>query len=123
MSEVTCNTIKDILPLYVDGVVSDDTRNMVAKHLEHCEECKKKYEAMKSEVVIPVEGSIAPLKHFKNTWKKKKSVQQFSPPLLSYFVLSLSSIILLTKIKSQSMVLYIRKKEKISPHFLPIVQN
>ena len=45
MSEVTCNTIKDILPLYVDGVVSDDTRNMVAKHLEHCEECKKKYEA------------------------------------------------------------------------------
>ena len=56
MSEVTCNTIKDILPLYVDGVVSDDTRNMVAKHLEHCEECKKKYEAMKSEVVIPVEG-------------------------------------------------------------------
>ena len=27
MSEVTCNTIKDILPLYVDGVVSDDTRN------------------------------------------------------------------------------------------------
>ena len=41
MSEVTCNTIKDILPLYVDGVVSDDTRNMVAKHLEHGEECKK----------------------------------------------------------------------------------
>ena len=39
MSEVTCNTIKDILPLYVDGVVSDDTCNMVAKHLEHCEEC------------------------------------------------------------------------------------
>lgn len=72
MSEVTCNTIKDILPLYVDGVVSDDTCNMVAKHLEHCEECKKKYEAMKSEVVIPVEGSIAPLKHFKNAWKKKK---------------------------------------------------
>jgi len=29
---------------------------------------------MKSEVVIPVEGSIAPLKHFKNAWKKKKIV-------------------------------------------------
>ena len=77
---------------------------------------QKKYEAMKSEVVIPVEGSIAPLKHFKNAWKKKKlfsCVQQFSPPLLSYFVLSLSSIILPIKIKSQSMVLYMRKKEKI----------
>lgn len=32
MSEV----VKDILPLYIDGVVSDDTRNMVTKYLEHC---------------------------------------------------------------------------------------
>ena len=87
MSEVTCNTIKDILPLYVDGVVSDDTRNMVAKHLEHCEECKKKYEAMKSEVVIPVEGSIAPLKHFKNAWKKKKIVLVCSTILATVAIL------------------------------------
>ena len=74
MSEVTCNTIRDILPLYVDGVVSDDTRNMVTKHLERCEECRNKYEAMKSEVVIPVEDNIAPLKHFKKEWKKKKVI-------------------------------------------------
>lgn len=87
MSEVTCNTIKDILPLYVDGVVSDDTRDMVAKHLEHCEECKKRYEAMKSEVVIPVEGSIAPLKHFKNTWKKKKIVLVCSTILATVAIL------------------------------------
>ena len=87
MSEVTCNTIKDILPLYVDGVVSDDTRNMVAKHLEHCEECKKKYEAMKSEVVIPVEGSIAPLEHFKNAWKKKKIVLVCSTILATVAIL------------------------------------
>ena len=53
MSEVTCNTIGGIFPLYVDGVVSDDTRNMVTRHLESCKECHKKYEAMKSEVAIP----------------------------------------------------------------------
>ncbi len=74
MSEVTCNTIGDILPLYVDGVVSDDTRNIVAKHLETCEKCRKKYEAMKSEVVIPVEDNVAPLKHFKKAWKRKKMI-------------------------------------------------
>lgn len=45
MSEVTCNTIGGIFPLYVDGVVSDDTRNMVTRHLESCKECHKKYEA------------------------------------------------------------------------------
>ncbi len=42
MKEINCNIIKDILPLYVDGVVSDDTKEIVEEHLEHCEECKKK---------------------------------------------------------------------------------
>lgn len=87
---------------------------------------QKKYEAMKSEVVIPVEGSIAPLKHFKNAWKKKKIVLVCSTILATVAILFCAFFIfnhLLTKIKSQSMVLYIRKKEKISPHFLPIVQN
>lgn len=48
---------------------------------------KKKYEAMKSEVVIPVEGSIAPLKHFKNTWKKKKIVLVCSTILATVAIL------------------------------------
>ena len=74
MSEVTCNTIGGIFPLYVDGIVSDDTRNMVTRHLESCKECHKKYEAMKSEVAIPVEDNIAPLIHFKRAWKKKKII-------------------------------------------------
>ena len=74
MSEVTCNTIGGIFPLYVDGVVSDDTRNMVTRHLESCKECHKKYEAMKSEVAIPVEDNISPLIHFKIAWKKKKII-------------------------------------------------
>ena len=87
MNEVTCNTIRDILPLYVDGVVSDDTRNMVTNHLESCEECRKKYEAMKSEVVIPVEDNVAPLKHFKKAWKKKKIVLVCSTILATIAVL------------------------------------
>ena len=33
MKKISCNIIKDILPLYLDGVVSDDTRQMVEEHL------------------------------------------------------------------------------------------
>ncbi len=66
MSKVSCNTIKDILPLYVDEVVSEDTRIMVAKHLEECAECRKKYESMKSKVVLPIENDAKPLMQFKN---------------------------------------------------------
>ncbi len=72
MSKFSCNTIKDILPLYVDEVVSDDTRNIVSEHLEHCENCRKKYESMKSEVSLPLDNSTKYLKQFKSAWKRKK---------------------------------------------------
>lgn len=72
MNEISCNTIKDILPLYVDEVVSDDTLNLVSSHLEHCEKCRKEYDSMKGKVSIPIENSTKPLKQFKSAWKRKK---------------------------------------------------
>ena len=87
MSKVSCNTIRDILPLYVDEVVSEDTRNMVAEHLEQCAECRKKYENMKGDVTIPVEDNIKPLKRFKNAWKKKKIVLVCSTALITIAVI------------------------------------
>lgn len=74
MSKITCNTIKDLLPLYVDEVVSDDTKAIVSEHLENCMECRKKYESMKQEVSIPIEGNAKPLKRFKSAWKRKKAI-------------------------------------------------
>lgn len=71
MNKISCNTIRDILPLYVDEVVSEDTRTMVVEHLGQCAECRKQYENMKTKVVVPVEDDIKPLKRFKTAWKKK----------------------------------------------------
>ena len=70
MNKISCNIIRDLLPLYVDEVVSQDTRAMMVEHLEQCAECREKYENMKSTVVIPVEDDIKLLEHFKNAWKK-----------------------------------------------------
>ena len=41
MKQISCNVIKDILPLYLDDVVSQDTREMVEEHLESCDACRK----------------------------------------------------------------------------------
>lgn len=73
MNEITCSVIKDLLPLYADGVVSEDTRRIVAEHLENCSDCRKIYENMTSQVAIPIE-SAKPLKNFKQSWRKKKIV-------------------------------------------------
>lgn len=46
MNEANCNVIQDILPLYLDNAVSEDTAKMVEEHLHTCKKCmeyKKKW--------------------------------------------------------------------------------
>ncbi|MED4476334.1 zf-HC2 domain-containing protein [Oceanobacillus caeni] len=47
MKEIKCTIIQDVLPPYIDEVVSQDTKEMVDQHLQHCEKCQKEYETMK----------------------------------------------------------------------------
>ena len=72
MSEFSCNTVRDMLPLYVDNIVSDDTRAIVEEHLTSCDACRKEYENMKNAFVLPADGDAKQLKRFKGAWKKKK---------------------------------------------------
>lgn len=51
--ESKCNIIRDILPLYVENMVSDDTRQFVDEHLSQCQECKQELEQIK--LNIPLE--------------------------------------------------------------------
>lgn len=44
--DVTCKIIEDMLPLYADGICSEDTKTIIEHHIAVCPECKKKLEAM-----------------------------------------------------------------------------
>ena len=39
--EISCDIIKDILPLYAEDMVSNATREMVDEHLCKCDDCTK----------------------------------------------------------------------------------
>lgn len=41
-----CGIIKDLLPLYIDDVCNEESRQAVQTHLSECETCRKCYEAM-----------------------------------------------------------------------------
>lgn len=41
-----CKVIIDLLPSYIDGLASEETRKVVDEHLQACPECKAAYEAM-----------------------------------------------------------------------------
>ena len=62
-----CNLIKDILPLYVEDMVSTDTKEFVNAHLEHCAECRAELERMRgpAKFVPDIDTEIVPLKRIK----------------------------------------------------------
>ncbi|MDD6800345.1 MAG: zf-HC2 domain-containing protein [Firmicutes bacterium] len=47
--KISCNTCRDLIPLYVDGAVSDDSAELIREHLLCCEECRKLMLTVKNE--------------------------------------------------------------------------
>ena len=43
-----CGIIEDLLPLYIDDVCNEESKQAVHNHLTDCEKCRNCYEAMKS---------------------------------------------------------------------------
>ncbi|MDQ0272892.1 zf-HC2 domain-containing protein [Cytobacillus purgationiresistens] len=72
MKEIKCTIIQDVLPLYIDEVVSQDTKEMVDEHLQHCDKCQMEYESMKKNLYIPVENKVSLFNKVSKKWRKKK---------------------------------------------------
>lgn len=80
--DTKCDVIKDLLPLYVDGICSEESRKLVSNHLNCCEECLKLYELMKSPMSVDSSNSdndfenqqIESLKKVHKKQKKKKTI-------------------------------------------------
>ncbi|MGF3104583.1 zf-HC2 domain-containing protein [Rossellomorea sp. DUT-2] len=70
--KISCNMIRDILPLYIEDMASQDTRDLVEEHIASCENCKKRLEEMRTFEEPPVDTDIAPLRNIQNTLRKKK---------------------------------------------------
>lgn len=70
MRNLHCNVIQDLLPLYADDVVSEESRELVEEHLECCPECRQILSEIQTSIPIP--------KHTHDTALKKiKKKQRF----------------------------------------------
>ena len=47
-----CSYVRDVLPLYLEGMVSEETSAFVKEHLENCPECAKEFEGMKAGIKV-----------------------------------------------------------------------
>lgn len=75
-----CNIIRDILPLYIDEIVSEDTISFVEEHLEKCAACRAELENMKAPNALEKAVSDTrandekPLKNFAKKWNRKRRI-------------------------------------------------
>ena len=66
---MNCNIVKDLIPLYIDGCCSEESKEVVEKHISDCDDCKRLLEDMKSSSDI-ITVSESPKTFSKlNDWK------------------------------------------------------
>lgn len=96
-----CNIIKDLLPLYVDDVCSDETKAMIVEHLASCESCKKEYEELKSQEAIEFYPEI--------DINEEKAIQSFAHKirLKSIFKIILAIVATIATIFALAFALYV----------------
>ncbi|MDE7295446.1 MAG: zf-HC2 domain-containing protein [Oscillospiraceae bacterium] len=50
---ISCEIIRDLLPLYADNVCSEESKKLVEEHCGGCKECQSRLEAMKKPLPSP----------------------------------------------------------------------
>lgn len=88
--KVTCDVIRDLLPVYHDDICSPDSRALVEEHLSGCEDCRAQLAAMDAEMTIPHPAPEAEsIKRLHKAWKKVKRKSLAKGLLAAALVLAL----------------------------------
>lgn len=70
--DISCDIIRDLLPLYAEDMVSNDSRGLVEAHLEGCDPCKKELELLKQAQKLPVDVDTHGLERVSKEIRKRK---------------------------------------------------
>jgi hypothetical protein len=92
---ISCNIIKDILPLYIDGLVSDPTKAEISTHLEGCPDCIAEHRSMlSSAVALPVfDKQAKELNYMKKVSRSRKWIRNSLISVTALLIAVLSFIV------------------------------
>ena len=65
MSQINCSVAGDLIPLYVDEVLSADSVALVEEHLAECGDCAAKVQQLRGNTVVLRDKNIKPLRQIK----------------------------------------------------------
>lgn len=66
---MNCNIVKDLIPLYIDGCCSKESKIAVEEHIRDCNACKKLFEDMRSPSDIVTVAELPKTFSKLNDWK------------------------------------------------------
>lgn len=69
--KVSCNVIRDLLPLYAEKLTSPDSNQLVEEHLTDCPECTRQLSVMQKTAPIPVEADTDALEKIRRVMRKR----------------------------------------------------
>lgn len=61
MKQINCNIIRDLIPSYLDGICSEDSKDAVKEHLMGCEKCRGYLDSLKSTEIVDEKSDQAGL--------------------------------------------------------------
>lgn len=70
--KISCNIIKDLLPLYAEGMVSSDSREMIEEHIGDCAPCRDALAELRQETVVPTQTDTASLEHLERNIRRRR---------------------------------------------------
>lgn len=72
--KLSCKVIEDMLPIYYDGVCSDESTTLVEEHLKECPQCSRVLADLHTGINIPEKtvDDLKPLEGIQKKWKKSK---------------------------------------------------
>ena len=73
--KLSCKVIEDMLPLYYDGVCSEESAALVEEHLKECPHCSHILSELRSDIATPEKNvdDMKPLKKIQRSYKKRKT--------------------------------------------------
>ena len=72
--KMSCKVIEDMLPMYYDGVCSDESAMLVEEHMKECPQCSRVLAALHTDINVPDKpvDDLKPLEGIQKKWKKSK---------------------------------------------------
>lgn len=70
--KISCDIIRDILPLYAEDMVSSATREMVDDHLRECDSCCQELQMLRKPQKLPVQSDVTSLKRVGDAIRRRR---------------------------------------------------